>query len=146
VEAVLTYGTKFNWDPEISRAEAAKLDPDLLREKAPAFIDQQKALHGVGWEACMREVAGLMLDLGQGGALQPEELQRIRARVLCLVGAEDRMVTAAETQEICSLLPDGEMRVVPGGKHALDSVPAEVLADALRMSFLPDRAPKQKRN
>lgn len=135
VEAVLSYGTKFSWDPDNSSAEAGKLNIDMLRDKAPAFIEQQKSLHGDGWETCLQKVAELMLDLGHGGAFKPEELVSIKARVLSLVGAEDRMVTAAETQEISALLPNGEMRIVPGCKHALESVPVEYLAVTLRESF-----------
>lgn len=72
--------------------------------------------------------------------LSPSTLSQVRAPVLLLHGAEDRVTPLSGALPLLDHLPDVSLRVTPGCGHALPAERPEEFLTALR-SFLPGGAP-----
>ncbi len=130
---ILTLGTKFHWDQDEAQAQLKFLNVDIIREKVPLFAQLLKQRHGVAhWTSVLSRTAELMLHLGTHPVLLPETVQSIAIPVSIMLGAEDQMVTHAESQRIADSIPRGDLRILPGLPHAIEKIPVNVVVQLIR--------------
>jgi pimeloyl-ACP methyl ester carboxylesterase len=125
---IMTWGTKWDWNPTSSAKEVAMLDPDMMAEKIPSYVVKLQAMFGEdNWTDVVRNTAGLMFDLGHGGGLAEDDFKNIETDVLILRGSEDKMVSAESSKEVASWLKNGTYAEIAGAPHPLEKVDVDVL-------------------
>jgi pimeloyl-ACP methyl ester carboxylesterase len=122
ISKVTTYGTQFNWTPEISAKETGRLDPDAILAKVPVFAENLEKIHGQHWKAVLNRTAGLMTDLGANNPLNDTILQSIQTEIRVVRGSQDRMVDSAYSRHVNLLLPNSEFHEIEGAPHPLQHV------------------------
>jgi pimeloyl-ACP methyl ester carboxylesterase len=136
---VVTYGTMFEWTPEVAAGAAARLDPVIMADKVPAFAAQLRERHALagGWETMLRRTAALLHALGASPPLTAATLREVGCPVTLLVGERDDTVTLASTTAVASQLPHGAVSVVPRAPHPIEKVPVSAIVLALTELLLP---------
>ncbi|WP_210489655.1 alpha/beta fold hydrolase [Rufibacter aurantiacus] len=133
---IFTLATKFNWTPEIAQGETAKLRPEVISEKVPAFAQTLQQRHAPqDWAQLVRHTADLMLGLGQTPMLSVQELAQINVPVCIAVGDKDQMVSVEESLAAYRQLPKGQLHVLPNTKHPMEQLNWPLLASALQHFF-----------
>lgn len=133
VESIATLGTKFDWTPGTAARETARLDPEKIAAKVPAFAQMLAERHApADWHAVLRQTAGLLSGLGNGHALGQEAFAAITCPVRIGLGDEDNMVTREESEQVAGWLPRGSFEILPGTKHPFEQVDATILATFIR--------------
>jgi pimeloyl-ACP methyl ester carboxylesterase len=135
IQKIITLGTKFDWNPESSIKEAAALDTDLLKEKAPEFVQQLIDLHGDSWQILLDKVRYMMLELGDNPALTEELMSFIPIPVILGRGEKDRMVSLGETVETQNKIPGAVFVSLAETRHRLEHIEPVVLADFIRSAL-----------
>ncbi len=131
VASAVTVATKLRWTPEVAAGEIARLDPDVIERKVPAFAAALAAAHPVaGWRDVVLATAELLSTLGARGPLSG--LESVVAPIRLVVGDRDPLVTVEETLEAARALASGELEVLPGTGHPLERMPVEALSEAVR--------------
>lgn len=124
-----TLGTKLDWTPETAARETARLDPDKIAAKVPAFAQLLSERHApADWRDVVRKTRDLLHHLGNGQALGPEVFRAISCPVAIGLGEKDNMVAREESQEVAALLPQGSFHLLSDTPHPLEQVEPEVLA------------------
>ncbi len=126
---ILTLGTMLHWTPEVARAASARLNPDVMRAKVPAFasaLEQRHAGAG-GWETNVSRTASLLQALGEHPPLTHETLASIGCPVHLLVGDRDDSVTLDETVRAASHIPHARASLLPDTPHPIEKVSLELL-------------------
>ncbi|HMR88567.1 MAG TPA: alpha/beta hydrolase, partial [Saprospiraceae bacterium] len=125
---IITLGTKWDWDPTTSAKEVAMLDPEVMVEKVPSYVEKLQAMFGENnWINVVRNTAALMLDLGHGGGMVEDNFKTIETKVLILRGAEDKMVSAESSKDVASWLRNATYAEIDGAPHPLEKVDVDVL-------------------
>jgi pimeloyl-ACP methyl ester carboxylesterase len=133
---ILTLATKYRWNPEIALQETARLNPEVLAEKAPAFVAQLQTLHPhTDWKLLLNQTAAFMSDLGQMDYLHPEKLSRQSVRSCIAVGDRDKMVTLDETLQVFKALPDSQLAVLPDTPHPFERMNMSKVAQLVNAFF-----------
>lgn len=134
IKQVFTLGTKLKWSAEIAEKETAMLQPELMKEKVPGYVDQLKNLHGNNWDKLVLHTAEMMRNL----ALQPltsEEIKSLKQPVRLSLGDKDNMVTLDETLDAFRMLPHGSLAIFPDTRHPIEKVSVERLAFEIKSYF-----------
>lgn len=132
MESIATLGTKFDWTPDSAARETARLDPEKIAAKVPAFAQLLAERHTPAhWQAVVRRTAELLHGLGNGHALGREAFAAITCPVRIGWGDEDNMVTREESERVAGWLPRGAFEMLPGTKHPFEQVDAGSLANWL---------------
>lgn len=133
---ILTLATKYRWCSEIALQETARLNPEVLTEKAPAFVAQLQTLHPhTDWKLLLNQTAAFMTDLGQMYYLNPEKLSRQSVRSCIAVGDRDKMVTLDETLQVFKALPDAQLAVLPDTPHPFERMNMSKVAQLVNAFF-----------
>lgn len=133
---VFTLGTKFDWTPETATREVALLNPDKIEEKVPQFARMLAERHApTDWREVAGHTAALLLELGNGDAMQTDDFRAIQCPVVIGLGALDNMVSAAESEQIAALLPAGRFELLAACKHPFEQVDLAALARRLEAFF-----------
>ncbi len=133
VERILTLATKFEWSPGISQKETQMLNPEIIREKIPAFAKAlQQRHHPQFWEAVLEKTSQMMLGLGKKQPLVQKDFQQIKTPVKLIIGDADKMVSLNETKEVAEWLPNAALLILPDVHHPIEKVPITLLADTIR--------------
>ena len=133
VRAVMTLGTKMDWNPEAAAREAAMLNPDKISEKVPAFAKALQQRHGESrWRSVLKKTAGLMQYLGEHRPLDEAALRAIAVPVTVALGDADEMVRREEAMQAAEWIPGARFLVLEGGRHAIEKCPVEGLAGLVR--------------
>ncbi|WP_205503598.1 alpha/beta fold hydrolase [Rufibacter psychrotolerans] len=133
---VFTLATKFDWTPATAQAEAARLQPQVIAQKVPAFAQMLQERHAPqDWTEVVRRTADLMRQLGEQPVLGAQELKQIAVPVRIAVGDKDQMVSVEESLAAYRHLPHGQFQVLPSIKHPLEQVEWPLLAQALLHFF-----------
>ncbi len=129
VESIATLGTKFDWTPGSAAQETARLDPGKIAAKVPAFAQMLAKRHApADWEEVVRRTAGLLHELGNGAALDPDTFRAISCPVCIGLGDKDNMVSVAESRNVASIIPAGRFDLLEGVPHPFEQTDARVLA------------------
>lgn len=122
VQSLIIHGTKVYWTKDAVAKMNQQLDPDFMAEKAPTYADQLVQDHGARvWRTLVRQAAELVYGLAQNG-LTERMMQNIQCPVLVSVGEKDELVRLVEAQRVSMLLPEGELIVLPGVRHPLQTL------------------------
>lgn len=136
IRSVFTLATKFLWNEEISRKEAAMLNPDKISQKVPAFARQLTERHAPqSWEKVVLQTAEMMVKLGANPLLTHEIAGRLEMPVRVSIGDRDTMVTLDETAAMFRALKNGSLAVLPGTPHPFEKVNIVRLAGELADFF-----------
>jgi pimeloyl-ACP methyl ester carboxylesterase len=126
VRRVVTIATKLAWTPEVAAAEARRIDPDRLAERAPAFVADLAERHpGPGWRTVVESTAAFLTGLGTA---PPLALERVFAPTLVLVGDSDALVTREECEDAVRRMPDARLDVLPDTPHQYERMDVAALA------------------
>ena len=127
---IITLGTKFRWNPESAAKDVRMMNPEVIRQKIPAFADTLRVRHHPeDWKSIMRLTAEMMTALGEGGSMTREQFNAIDNEVLICIGTEDHMVSIDESAETAGYLKSGKLKIIEGFKHPLESVDKDLLAE-----------------
>lgn len=121
---IVTLGTKFDWTPQFAEKEVTMLDPGLLKEKSPAFLNSLILLHGNGVERILNSTKKIMLDLGASPLLSESLLKNIDCKVFIGRGENDKMVTEDESAGILNQIRGSVYHVFANTPHPIDKVDA----------------------
>lgn len=133
VRAVLTLGTKMDWNPEAAAREAARLDPDKILEKVPAFAKALQLRHGeLRWRTVLKKTAGLMQYLGEHCPLDEAALRAVTVPVTVVLGDADEMVRREEAMQAAEWIPEARFELLEGTRHAIEQCPVEGLVGVIR--------------
>jgi len=129
VRSVTTYGTKLDWNPEVSAGMSRMFDPEKIEGKAPQLADYLAKTHGVEhWKPLCQNTAAFLHDLGNGLGLASGAFSEIHCPVTIGWGDLDNVVTEAESRQAAEAILRGRFEILPGGKHLLEQVDAGQLA------------------
>ncbi len=133
VRAVLTLGTKMDWNPEAAAREAARLDPDKILEKVPAFAKALQQRHGESrWRTVLEKTARMMQYLGALKPLDEATLRGIAVPVTVALGDADEMVRKEEAMQAAEWIPGARFEVLEGARHAVEQWPEEEVVRVIR--------------
>ncbi|MFT5821194.1 MAG: pimeloyl-ACP methyl ester carboxylesterase [Crocinitomix sp.] len=134
---IVTYGTKFNWSPEIAAKEVKMLNPDVIEEKVPKFAQNLKSLHVPNdWKVMMQKTAQLMIGLGDGSGLAENDFKNLNHQITIGRGSADKMVTELESKNVAQLLPHGTFISLEEQPHPIEMVNSNVLVNYIRATIL----------
>ncbi|MDX1688494.1 MAG: alpha/beta fold hydrolase [Candidatus Promineifilaceae bacterium] len=122
VPTLLMHATKFYWTKDAVTQMRTELDPDAMAENVPAYADRLAQEHGSRWRMLVRQAADLCARLAQEG-LTEGVLRRVQSPVLVSVGDRDELVLLPEALRLSRIFPRGQLLVLPGVRHPLNSVP-----------------------
>jgi pimeloyl-ACP methyl ester carboxylesterase len=123
IKKLITIGTKLNWDSSIAEKEIARLNPDAIQEKLPAFADALKARHSPEkWKDVLNRFADMLRHIGQFNPIRLGDYSKIQTPVLLMVGDRDKLVTFVETTTVYKELPNGQLAVLPNTPHSITAL------------------------
>jgi len=128
---LFTLGTRLTWSPDVAKAEIARLDVEKMQEKIPEFTRRLYDAHGEKWKVLVQKTADLLDDLGKNNYLTNDLLSLVSTRVCLGLGDKDTMADAADTLRVSKLLPKGQMYMLPGTRHQIESVNTDLLAEII---------------
>lgn len=131
IGSIVTLGTKFNWTPENADLETSRMNPEVMKEKIPAYTNLLFEKHGEAWEKLIYQTAGMMLDLGEDPLLNDEILSSIDIPVHIMIGDQDQMVTEEESRSASAALPQGIYVSLNDTPHPIEKVDSAILASQL---------------
>ena len=132
VEKIITLGTKFEWNPETAKKESAMLNPEIIRQKVPAFAKRLEQLHAPNsWTELLVKTAELLYGLGNGLALKESQLAHLHHEIHICLGELDNMVSKEESENIARQLPNASFHNIPGTKHPIEQVDVTVLRNTI---------------
>ncbi len=127
--SVVTLGTKLLWNQAIAAKEVAMMQPDIIKQKVPAFAQRLQQMHSPNdGKDLMNKTGKMLTEMGEHNPLQIEDYQYITAPVLLMLGDRDKMVSFDETVAAFKHLPKSQLAVMPGAPHAIEQVDVEILA------------------
>lgn len=119
---IITLGTKFEWNPEISQKEIKMLNSKTIIEKVPKFAEALQKRHGNDWELLLQKTAEMMIGLGIKPALALIDFASIENKVLVGLADKDTMVSLEETTAVYKQLKNGAMYMLPDTKHPIETL------------------------
>jgi len=125
---IISLGTKFEWNPEVSAKETKMLDSKTIIEKVPKFAEVLQKRHGNDWKILLQKTAEMMVNLGNKNALSRNDFTSIENKVLIGLADKDNMVSLEETTSVYKQLKNGAMYMLPNTKHPIESVNVKLLA------------------
>jgi pimeloyl-ACP methyl ester carboxylesterase len=129
VKKIITFGTKFKWDPESAAKDVRMMNPDIIEQKVLAFAASLQDRHAPeDWKKVMRATADMMTAMGEDGAFNANDWESIQNQVLVCIGSADHMVSIEESEFVANQLPHGRICVLEGFKHPLESVDVDHLS------------------
>lgn len=133
---IVTFGTKFDWNPENSLNETKKLNPEKIQEKVPQFAAfLEKSLVPNDWKKVMNKTAQMMLELGNSSSLTAEDLKRISVPTIISIGTLDNMVSLDESKFAVSNLLNAKLLELEGFVHPLEQNDSKVFAKIILNSI-----------
>lgn len=138
---IMTLGTKYKWNPEAAAKEVRMMNPDVIEQKIPAFAASLAARHQpADWKKIMNQTAEMMTELGAGKAMTSADFASIENEVLVCIGTEDHMVSQEESEFTAKQLINGQLKIIEGFRHPLESVDKNKLA-SICCEFLKSKNP-----
>ncbi|MBC7425963.1 MAG: alpha/beta fold hydrolase [Bacteroidia bacterium] len=122
INALATLATKWQWNPEIAKKETAMLNPEILKEKVPAYAQSLILLHSEErWKSLLSATSTLLTDMGNAPPVKNEDLEKVTIPVMFCLGDSDRMVSLDETKETQGLLKNCQLSIISSTKHPVET-------------------------
>jgi pimeloyl-ACP methyl ester carboxylesterase len=129
IDKIITYGTKFDWTPEIAENEIKQLNAEKIEAKIPKFATYLETVHEANnWKTVLEKTAKMMVELGEKPVLRADNLKNIQCPTLLLSGDKDVMVTSDETSSFGSFIPNSEFFEMKDFVHPILQVDARLLS------------------
>lgn len=133
IAEIVTYGTKWQWSPEIATKEVAMLDAEKIMAKVPAYGQHLENLHtGRGWKSLLQATAHMMLGLGRHHETLQTEMSSLRCPVLILRGSMDKMVNREESMDMVTRMSKAVYSEIPDLPHNIEQVNPALLFEEIR--------------
>jgi pimeloyl-ACP methyl ester carboxylesterase len=133
---IATLATKLAWDPQSAAKESRMLQPEIMKEKVPAFVATLQQRHApLDWKEVVTNTATMMQELGGAPLLGEDEFVKLDLPVFLLLGDRDNMVTLDETLTAYRTIPGAQLALLPGTSHPIEKVDPELLAFLLHRYF-----------
>lgn len=130
IAGIYTLATKFNWDVESAKREAAMLNPEMLKVKLPEFAKTlEQRHHPVDWKIVLEETASMMQAMGEVPPLNNELFAKISIPVRLTIGDADKMVSVEETQLVHSKIKGSTFKIFSNTKHPIEQVDVKQVAE-----------------
>lgn len=121
VHTLLMHATKFYWTQDAVKKMREQLDPDTMAQKVPGYATQLAQDHGSRWRLLVRQAGDLTAMLAERGITEGMA-SRVQMPVLVSVGDRDELVPLPEAYKLSTVLPEGQLLVLPRTRHPLNSV------------------------
>lgn len=122
IKSVITLATKFDWNEETAAKETKMLNPEVMEQKVPQYVDLLKKIHEPSdWKILVSKTTDMMLDLGRNQPLNPAVLNKISIPTLLMVGDRDKMVSISETYATYKITHGSQLAVLPNTAHPIES-------------------------
>ena len=123
VNAIITLGTKFDWSRESAAREIAKLDPEKIEMKVPAFARILSHRHAPNdWKELLGKTADMMRRLGEEPLLTDKVLSAITSPCAIYLGDLDDMADLAYSQHVADVIPDAKFVLLHNTPHPIEKV------------------------
>lgn len=122
IDKVFTFATKFLWSPEIAAKEIKMLQPQIIKEKLPAFAEALNIRHHGNRETVLANTADMMKRMGEHNPLSLEDYNEIESMVLIGIGDQDNMVSLEETINVYRNLKNAGLLVIPQTPHPIEKI------------------------
>lgn len=133
---IMTLATKFEWNEEIANNEIRMLNPEIMEQKIPAFVESLKHQHtNIEWKALVIKTSNMLQQLGKHPLLNAEALHAIQVPVQVGVGDKDAMVGIDETLAAFRSLKQGSFYLLPSTKHPFELIDLSLLLPVLKHYF-----------
>ena len=133
INKIITYGTKFEWSPEIALQETKQLNSEIILEKIPKFASYLETVHEVNdWKMVLEKTSKMMLNLGDSPVLNADNLKDLNCPVLIMSGEKDTMVTTKESEKFASYIPNSKSKEIEGFVHPILQNDASVFSSLIR--------------
>ncbi|CAN5281659.1 hypothetical protein BH09BAC5_BH09BAC5_08900 [soil metagenome] len=137
VNKIITLGTKLEWDHFIANDMARMIDAEKISVKAPVLAEALDLMHEPNnWKEVLHRTTEMFLQLGNHPELLPNDFDSIHHKVLFLLGADDRMVTKEETEEIHKRMKNSQFRILEDTPHPIEQADPVLLAMISKDYFL----------
>jgi pimeloyl-ACP methyl ester carboxylesterase len=132
---IFTLATVFNWSPEKAAQEIKMLNPEVMEEKIPAFVQALKSMHApTYWKSIVHYTAAFLKTLGEN-CLKQSDFQKIEGPVRISVGDRDNMVDLKFSHQVSGWIPNGSFLVLPDTPHPFEKVQLNRLVFELQNFF-----------
>lgn len=133
VNRIVTLGTKFEWNEEISAKEVRMLNPEKIEQKIPQFANVLAGRHGSGnWKSVLERTQKLLLNLGNKNPLEMEDYGSIQQETTILWAENDAMVSREEGELVANKLPNGKFAIISNSEHPIEKVDLKELLKYFR--------------
>lgn len=133
---IMTLATKFEWNEEIASNEIRMLNPEIMEQKIPAFVESLKQQHTQeDWKELVLNTSNMLKQLGQHPLLNAETLHAIQVPVQVGVGDKDMMVSIDETLRAFRSFTQGSFYLLPSTKHPFEMINLSLLIPVLKHYF-----------
>lgn len=135
---IVTLGTKLVWTLQGAEAEGARMHPETLIAKVPAYAADLQRRHGdEHWRTVLTKTSDMMLALADQPLLTTSNIGTMHSAIRYMVGDCDAMVSVEETLSYYRATPGAEMAVLPATKHPIERVDVDTVVHHIRQ-FLYD--------
>jgi pimeloyl-ACP methyl ester carboxylesterase len=128
---IITLGTKFKWSEDFTTKETAKLQAQVLLQKAPDFVSLLIQKHGPAWESLLAHTAEMMRDLQTTHLDFIRVFNAIKIPVAIGRGDKDKMVTEEESRMAQQNIQGADYFELPESSHGFETIKHAALAEWL---------------
>lgn len=123
VGTVVTLGTKFDWSRESALRETAKLDPEKIEIKVPAFARILQHRHAPNdWKELLRKTSDMMRELGEKPLLSEEILSTVTTPCIIYLGDKDDMADRSYSEYVSKIIPNARFALLENTPHPIEKV------------------------
>lgn len=130
-QKIVCLATKFDWNPESAQKEANILTAQNILDNFPGFANLLQQRHGAHWESVLVKTANMMTSLGDKPILDKNNLIKISATCLLLLGDKDHMVSKEETMLAAEAIPNCNFITLENTIHPMEKVDSKKLLTIL---------------
>lgn len=132
LDKIITYGTKFDWNPEDAEKEASRLNPIKIQEKVPQFAQSLAKIHGEkNWSTVVDKTAKMMLNLGNGESLNENDFSTISNKVLITIGSKDAMVSIEESKSATNQIKNSNFLLLEDFTHPIEQNDLKIISKTI---------------
>lgn len=137
---IVTLGTKLEWSLQTAMGEVAKLHPDTIVAKVPAYAADLQRRHGdPRWHTTLEKTSTMMQTLAERPLITTSNVGAMKSAVRYMVGDTDAMVSIEETVEFYRATPGSELAVLAATKHPIERVDVDTIVHHVRQFMYDNR-------
>jgi pimeloyl-ACP methyl ester carboxylesterase len=132
VKKIVTLGTKFDWSHESAEREIAKMNPEKIEAKIPAFARVLAQRHAPNdWKLLMQKTSDMMRQLGSSPLLSEQILKTISTETIVALGDLDDMADRAYSKNVTEILSNSRFVLLEQTPHPIEKVAIEKLVELI---------------